>query len=262
MAEEDEEKTTFITSQGVFCYSKMPFGLKNARATYQRLVDKAFQKQIGKNLKVYVDYLSDFQWTAEVEAAFKEMKKLIAKLPTLTAPMEKEELIVYLAATREAVSTVLMTEREAKQMPVYFVIRALQVQTKNISQRIDLGGFHSGTSRRRLSRHAHGNGGGTSRPIDAVHERIILFDATNNKAEYEALVAGLRIAVTPPDGAWTEYVSEGTKNISQRIDLGGFHSGTSEDDSLDTPMETERELSRTHGLCHEGSSCIDGSKLV
>ncbi|GKD36933.1 reverse transcriptase domain-containing protein [Tanacetum coccineum] len=47
MAKEDGEKTSFMTSQGIFCYSKMPFGLKNAGATYQRLVDKAFQKQIG-----------------------------------------------------------------------------------------------------------------------------------------------------------------------------------------------------------------------
>nr|GEV66995.1 reverse transcriptase domain-containing protein [Tanacetum cinerariifolium] len=51
MAKEDEEKTTFITSQGIFCYSKMPFGLKNTRVTYQRLTDKAFQKQIGINLE-------------------------------------------------------------------------------------------------------------------------------------------------------------------------------------------------------------------
>ncbi|GJR61375.1 hypothetical protein Tco_1503537 [Tanacetum coccineum] len=54
---DDEDKTTFITSQGIFCYSKRRFGLKNARATYQRLVDKAFQKQIGRNLEVYVDDL-------------------------------------------------------------------------------------------------------------------------------------------------------------------------------------------------------------
>nr|GEU60945.1 reverse transcriptase domain-containing protein [Tanacetum cinerariifolium] len=52
MEMEDEEKTAFRTSQGVFCYTKMPFGLKNARATYQRLVDKAFEKQIGSNLEV------------------------------------------------------------------------------------------------------------------------------------------------------------------------------------------------------------------
>nr|GEX97152.1 reverse transcriptase domain-containing protein [Tanacetum cinerariifolium] len=57
MAKEDEEKMTFITSQGIFCYSKIPFGLKNAGATYQRLVDKAFQKQIGRNLEVCVDDL-------------------------------------------------------------------------------------------------------------------------------------------------------------------------------------------------------------
>ncbi|GJY58626.1 reverse transcriptase domain-containing protein [Tanacetum coccineum] len=57
MAKEDEEKMAFITGQGIFCYSKMPFGMKNARATYQRLVEKAFQKQIDRNLEVYVDDL-------------------------------------------------------------------------------------------------------------------------------------------------------------------------------------------------------------
>ena len=33
----------------------MPFGLKNARATYQRMVNKVFQSQISRNLEVYVD---------------------------------------------------------------------------------------------------------------------------------------------------------------------------------------------------------------
>ncbi|GKA55086.1 reverse transcriptase domain-containing protein [Tanacetum coccineum] len=213
---------------------KMPFGLRNAETTYQRLVDKAFYKQIGRNLEVYVDDLviksrtedeivrdieetfktlreismklnpkkctfgveegmflgykvntkglkvcpdkvdavlslpspkclkdvqklkgklailnrflaksaekslsffktlkkctkkSDFHWTAKAEEAFKQMKQLIVELPMLTAPMEKEELIVYLAAAKETVSAVLMTEREAKQMPIYFVSRALR----------------------------------------------------------------------------------------------------------------------------------------
>ncbi|GKB93071.1 hypothetical protein Tco_0979208 [Tanacetum coccineum] len=47
MVEGDKEKTVFHTSQGVYCYTKMPFGLKNARATYHRLVDKAFEKKFG-----------------------------------------------------------------------------------------------------------------------------------------------------------------------------------------------------------------------
>ncbi|GKA82530.1 reverse transcriptase domain-containing protein [Tanacetum coccineum] len=234
MAEEDEEKTAFITNQGIFCYTKMPFGLRNAGATYQRLVDKTFHGQIGRNLEVYVDDLviksrtedevvrdieetfktlrkinmklnpkkctfgveegmflgyqvntkgikicpdkvdavlslqspkclkdvqklngklaslnrflaksaekslpffktlkkctkkSDFLWTEEAEAAFRQMKEHIAKLPMLTAPEEQEELIVYLAASKEAVSAVLMTEREARQMPIYFVSQELR----------------------------------------------------------------------------------------------------------------------------------------
>ncbi|GKF75386.1 reverse transcriptase domain-containing protein, partial [Tanacetum coccineum] len=69
---------------------------------------------------------SDFQWTAKAKAAFRQMKRLIVELPTLTAPMKKEELIVYLVAAREAMSAVLMSERETKQMPIYFVSRALQ----------------------------------------------------------------------------------------------------------------------------------------
>ncbi|GJW70019.1 reverse transcriptase domain-containing protein [Tanacetum coccineum] len=169
MAKEDEEKTEFITNQGIFCYSKMPFGLKNAGATYQHLVDKAFQRQIRRNLEAdavlnlpsprclkdvqklngklaslnrflsksaekslpFFKTLkkctkkSDFQWTQEAEAAFKQMKKLIAELPMLTAPKEKEDLIIYLAAAKEAMSAVLMTERESKQTPVYFMSRAL-----------------------------------------------------------------------------------------------------------------------------------------
>ncbi|GJS57219.1 putative reverse transcriptase domain-containing protein, partial [Tanacetum coccineum] len=58
-------------------------------------------------------------------------KQLIAELSMLAAPMEKEELIVYLAATKETVSTVLMTEREAKQMPIYFVSMGLKGPAMN-----------------------------------------------------------------------------------------------------------------------------------
>uniref|UniRef100_A0A2N9IQC0 Uncharacterized protein n=1 Tax=Fagus sylvatica TaxID=28930 RepID=A0A2N9IQC0_FAGSY len=55
MDESDQEKTSFITSKGLFCYRVMPFGLKNAGATYQRLMNKMFHHQIGRNMEVYVD---------------------------------------------------------------------------------------------------------------------------------------------------------------------------------------------------------------
>ena len=55
MDEVDQEKTSFVTSQGLFCYEVMPFGLKNAGATYQRLVNHMFCPQIGRNVEVYVE---------------------------------------------------------------------------------------------------------------------------------------------------------------------------------------------------------------
>ncbi|XP_016185471.1 uncharacterized protein LOC107627125 [Arachis ipaensis] len=51
----DQEKTAFITEYGNYCYNVMPFGLKNACATYQRLMNKIFENQIGRNIEVYVD---------------------------------------------------------------------------------------------------------------------------------------------------------------------------------------------------------------
>ncbi|XP_020208608.1 uncharacterized protein LOC109793553 [Cajanus cajan] len=51
----DEEKMTFITENANFCYQVMPFGLKNTGVTYQRLMDKVFQGQIDRNIKIYVD---------------------------------------------------------------------------------------------------------------------------------------------------------------------------------------------------------------
>ncbi len=51
MAKEDEEKTTFITPFGVFCYTKMPFGLISARNTYQRGIHGALGTQLGQNVE-------------------------------------------------------------------------------------------------------------------------------------------------------------------------------------------------------------------
>ena len=65
MNKADEEKTSFTTDQGLYCYKVMPFGLKNAGATYQRLVNRMFARQIGRNMEVYVDDMLTKSTTAE-----------------------------------------------------------------------------------------------------------------------------------------------------------------------------------------------------
>lgn len=68
----------------------------------------------------------DFQWSAEAEAAFQELKIHLQSLPALTIPRPEETLVLYLAAATEAASAVLLTDRGGIQRPVYFVSRALQ----------------------------------------------------------------------------------------------------------------------------------------
>jgi hypothetical protein len=55
MKKEDEEKIAFITPYDIFCYQVMPFGLKNAGATYQRIMQNCLGSQIGHNIQVYID---------------------------------------------------------------------------------------------------------------------------------------------------------------------------------------------------------------
>ncbi|GKC88328.1 reverse transcriptase domain-containing protein [Tanacetum coccineum] len=83
--ESDEEKTAFHTSQGVYCYTKMPFGLKNAGAIYQRLVDNAFDSQVGRNIEVYVDDLvikshTEAELPRDIDKTFRTLRKINMKL--------------------------------------------------------------------------------------------------------------------------------------------------------------------------------------
>jgi hypothetical protein len=55
LAIDDKEKTSFITSFGIFCYTKMVFELKNGGATYQKCVHTVLEGQIGQNVEAYID---------------------------------------------------------------------------------------------------------------------------------------------------------------------------------------------------------------
>nr|GEX25657.1 reverse transcriptase domain-containing protein [Tanacetum cinerariifolium] len=362
LAESDEEKTAFHTGQGVYCYTKMPFGLKNAGATYHRLVDKGFDNQIGWNIEVYVDDLvikshteaemlrdisetfltlrkinmklnskkctfgavegmflgymitpkgikpcpdkteavpqlsspwtikdvqslngklaslnrflsksaekslplfktlkkcirkNDFHWTSEAEQAFKQLNQHLSELPLLVAPKPKEELIVYLSASNGAISAVLMTERGMVQMPVYFVIRALQDPKLNYipMEKLVLSLVFAAKRLRRTITKIECHAGRTqyqipakdvepwtlftdgSSCVDGSGARLILtslegtkftyvlrfqFAASNNKAEYEALIAGLRIAAQI--GVQNVHVSVDSKLVVNQV-LGAY----------------------------------------
>ncbi|KAI3696981.1 hypothetical protein L6452_29656 [Arctium lappa] len=55
MHSDDQEKTAFMTDKGIYCYKVMPFGLKNAGSTYQRLVNMMFKEHLGDTMEVYID---------------------------------------------------------------------------------------------------------------------------------------------------------------------------------------------------------------
>nr|GEV22875.1 reverse transcriptase domain-containing protein [Tanacetum cinerariifolium] len=101
--------------------------LNEKLASLNRFLSKSTEKSLPffKTLKRCTKK-SVFQWTVEAETEFKQMKQWIAELPMLTVPKEKKELIMYLAVAKEAISAILMTERDGKQIPIYFVSRALQ----------------------------------------------------------------------------------------------------------------------------------------
>ena len=109
MSKEDEEKTTFYTDHGTFCYTKMPFGLKNAGATYQRLVDSIFAKQIGRNIDVYVDDMvikspNEEKMLQDIEETFKtlEVAKMKLNPAKCTFGVEEGQFLGYYV-TRQGV---------------------------------------------------------------------------------------------------------------------------------------------------------------
>ncbi|GJR53679.1 reverse transcriptase domain-containing protein [Tanacetum coccineum] len=305
MAREDEEKTAFYTEQGTYCYMKMPFGLKNAGATYQRLVDSTFQSQIGRNLEAYVDDMvikskdekdlladiaetfenlkainmklnpkkcsfgveegkflgymvtsegiranpkktkaisdltspktlkemqslsgklaslnrflaksaeralpffntlknitkenkHEYRWTPEAEEAFQQMKRLIISLPSLTPPFPKETLYAYLAVAKEAVSAVLLTDRNGRQCPVQYVSRTLNDAEKNYSPLEKLA-LSLVNMTRRLRRYfeAHPVKVITDQPIKNILSRA---EASGKLAKYVVEIGTYKISFIP-----------------------------------------------------------------
>ncbi|GKE46581.1 reverse transcriptase domain-containing protein [Tanacetum coccineum] len=119
-------KCTFGMQEGMFLgYKVSTNGLRACSEKADAVLSLPSPRYI-KDVQKLNGKLASLNRFLSKSAEKSQIKKLIAELPTLTAPRENEELIIYLAATKEAISAVLMTDREGKQIPVYFVSRTLR----------------------------------------------------------------------------------------------------------------------------------------
>ncbi|GJY35548.1 reverse transcriptase domain-containing protein [Tanacetum coccineum] len=110
--------------------------------------------------------LKQMQSLKAVEAAFLEIKKLVSELPTLTTPKKGETLMMYLDATNKAVSAVLLTERDGRQMPIHYVSQSLQGAETNYApiEKLSLALVHAA---RRLRRYFQAH------PIKVISDSLI-----------------------------------------------------------------------------------------
>nr|GEU79868.1 reverse transcriptase domain-containing protein [Tanacetum cinerariifolium] len=199
LAEPDEEKTAFHTRQGVYCYTKMPFGLKNDGATYQRLMDKAFESQIDRNIEVYVDDLvvkcyTEAEMMRDIEETFRTLRKVNMKLnPKKRAFGLAEGVFLGYVVTPEGIKPSAETQQEPWTL------------------------FMDGSSC------VDGSGAGiiltNPEGIEFTYTLRFQFAASNNKAEYEALIAGLRIAARM--GVKNVHVSVDSKLVANQV-LGTY----------------------------------------
>nr|GEX20710.1 reverse transcriptase domain-containing protein [Tanacetum cinerariifolium] len=202
--------------------------LNGKLASLNMFLAKSAEKSLPffKTLKKCVKK-SDFHWTAEAEEAFKQMKQLIAKLPMLAMPMEKKELIFYLAAAKETVSVVLMTKKETKKMPIYFVSRALRGPQINYTsmEKLVLALVHAS---KRLKRYFQ------------AHPIIVITDLPIQQVLLRPEVAG-RLQ------KWSIKLGEYTIHYRRRVLVKGqiladFIVERPEEDSPDSLMEVEEEF--------------------
>ena len=94
----DECKTAFMTERSCYCYKVMLFGLKNAGATYQRLMDGVLSPILGRNVQAYID---DMVVTSqEKEQHVTDLKKLFATIATYGLKLNPEKCIFGVEAGR------------------------------------------------------------------------------------------------------------------------------------------------------------------
>ncbi|XP_019447232.1 PREDICTED: uncharacterized protein LOC109350451 [Lupinus angustifolius] len=103
----DQEKTAFITDQAAYCYTVIPFGLKNVRATYQRMMSKVFVGKTGEHMEVYMDDMIAKSLLGEdhvsiLESIFQQFRKYNMRLnpEKCTFGVEADKFLSFLLTSR------------------------------------------------------------------------------------------------------------------------------------------------------------------
>ncbi|XP_077242631.1 uncharacterized protein LOC143883162 [Tasmannia lanceolata] len=211
MYESDILKTSFVTDQGTYCYRVMPFGLKNAGTTYQRLVNKLFRNQIGRDMEVYVDDMlvksrSAQDHVSDLEETFQVLRDNKMKLNP-TKPAIKAQVLADFVA--ECSIPQQITELEVAQAPAArSAIAAGEPAEDGAGTGIILAPpaeQDPSTAESLWEVHVDGSsnkagcGAGLvlTGPDSFALDYALRFGfrASNNEAEYEALLAGMNLAV-------------------------------------------------------------------
>ncbi|XP_021856710.2 uncharacterized protein [Spinacia oleracea] len=223
---EDQEKTSFVTEQGLYCYKVMSFGLKNAPATFQRLVNTVFAKQLGRNIEAYIDDMIRDEVHLPVYFISHMLQNAELKYPTI----EKFGFALFLASKKLrlyflAHSLIVYTDQPLKQP-----FTNLEGSGRMLNWAIELNAFVISYEPRKaikgqafadfiveMTRPAHlkndktqwvvrvdgsatqnGCGAGIiyESPEGDVYEYAMRFNfqASNNEAEYEALICGIQMS--------------------------------------------------------------------
>ncbi|XP_058759839.1 uncharacterized protein LOC131633136 [Vicia villosa] len=113
---EDHEKTAFTCPFGIFAYRRMPFGLCNAPATFQRCMQAIFSDLIEKSIEVFMDDFSVFGKTFDMclnnldvalGRSFNDLKDRLATAPVIVAPDWKNPFELMCDASDYAIGAVL-----------------------------------------------------------------------------------------------------------------------------------------------------------
>ncbi|GKV48579.1 hypothetical protein SLEP1_g55379 [Rubroshorea leprosula] len=136
---DDQEKTAFYAGDTIYCYVMMPFGLKNAGATYQKLVQIIFKLQIGKNIEVYVDDMIVTSVRAEdhiddLDETFRNLRRAQMKLNPMkcTFAVESGKFLGYVVS-KKGIEVNLENVQAVQQMEPPKTVKDVQRLTGRIA---------------------------------------------------------------------------------------------------------------------------------